>query len=103
MKTAEQIERPRTTAPEMISLDKICTDGGTQPRSQIDTDLVAEYAEAMQEGDKFPAVFVVSDGKTYWLWDGFHRYHAAGLAGHKTLLAEVTFATLEDARWLALS
>lgn len=62
----------------MLALNAIRLDGGTQPRAEINWDLVVEYATEMRQGTVFPPVdvFKSKDG-TCWLADGFHRYHAA--------------------------
>lgn len=60
----------------MIALADIRIDGGTQPRTAIDEQVVAEYADAMRSGVTFPPLTVFFDGAEYWLADGFHRYHA---------------------------
>jgi hypothetical protein len=80
-----------------ISLDKIKIDGGTQSRSKIDQDVVAEYAEAMKEGAKFPDVVVFHDGSKYFLADGFHRYFAAKRAGSPGIRCDIREGTLRDA------
>jgi predicted nucleic acid-binding protein len=61
----------------MIPLESIRIDGGTQIRLEIRTDVVQEYAELIA---KLPPITVFFDGSTYWLADGFHRYHAARMA-----------------------
>src|SRR5579872_288056 len=63
---------------------------------------VQEYAEAMDAGAKFPDGEAVFDGTAYWLWDGFHRYHAEKKRGSKKMSLNVRNGTVEDARWLAL-
>jgi len=80
-----------------IKLDNITIDGGTQPRELIDQAVVAEYAEAMQGGAKFPPVVVFTDGANNWLADGFHRYWAAGKIQARTIPAEVRRGLLRDA------
>jgi hypothetical protein len=85
-----------------IPLDEIRIDGGTQPRAEIDTATVSEYAEAMQAGVSFPPVDVFHDGKHYWLAEGFHRWHGARKAGRAEILCVVHPGTVEDARWFAL-
>lgn len=80
-----------------LRLTQIRLDGGTQPRSQIDQGLVAEYAEAMIDGADFPPVTVYHDGSSYWLADGFHRYQATEEAGRRWLSCEVRDGTLRDA------
>jgi hypothetical protein len=59
-----------------VALDRIRTDGGTQPRSALDMLVVADYKEAMSSGAVFPPIDVFFDGKDCWLADGFHRVQA---------------------------
>ncbi len=80
-----------------LSLERIRIDGGTQSRAKIDQDVVAEYATAMQEGAKFPAITVFHDGVEYYLADGFHRYFAAKKAGSPGIKCDVKEGTLRDA------
>lgn len=74
-------------------------DGGTQQRP-IDPALVAEYAEVI---DDLPYIQTVFDGKDYWLWNGFHRYHAMIKAGKKTIDFYASKGTLDDAIGLSFS
>ena len=62
-------------------VSSIRIDGGTQPRASIDQAIVDDYAEAFRRGDELPAAMVFHDGTSYWLADGFHRYHAARSSG----------------------
>jgi len=80
-----------------LRIADIRTDGGTQPRAELDPDTVAEYVEAMKGGAEFPAVVVFSDGETYWLVDGFHRVDAAKATGRETIPADVREGTRRDA------
>ena len=80
-----------------LSLDKIKIDGGTQSRATINQDVVAEYADNMRDGAKFPAVIVFHDGAEYFLADGFHRYFAAKKAGSPGIKCDVREGTLRDA------
>lgn len=82
---------------ETLAIAGIRIDGGTQPRAQIDQDVVSEYAEAMRAGVGFPSIRVFFDGAERWLADGFHRYHAARSAGLETLSAIVHSGTKRDA------
>lgn len=86
-----------------LKLDEIRIDGGTQPRVSINYDTVAEYVEDMKAGQAFPPLEVVFDGAEYWLWDGFHRYHAAKKAEMDTFKSNITNGSVEQARWLSLS
>ena len=48
-----------------------------QTRAGTDAETINNYAEAMADGAQFPDVTVFTDGKRYWLADGFHRVMAA--------------------------
>jgi hypothetical protein len=79
---------------------QIRTNGGTQARAGTDADTVADYAEQMREGAKFPPIIVYFDGQAYWLADGFHRLAAhqrAFASGMVSIRAEVKAGTRRDA------
>ena len=80
-----------------IKIKDIAIDGGTQQRERINEEIVAEYAEAMRCGSKFPAVTLFFDGVQYWLADGFHRFHASRAAEMLDILADVREGTKRDA------
>lgn len=83
-----------------LELDKIRTDGGTQPRAALRIDVVEEYAELMRMGIEFPPVTVYFDGENYWLTDGFHRLKAARQARPgQPIEADVIQGSLSDAQW----
>jgi len=83
---------------ERIKLQKIRLDGGTQPRKEIDEPLVQHYTEILLEGkDKFPAIDLWFDGKSYWPSDGFHRFHAHKRAGFLDIEAAINLGTKRDA------
>lgn len=88
---------------QRIRLDAIRRDGGTQPRAATDQEAVREYAADMKAGAEFPPLSVVFDGENYWLWDGFHRWHAWNRLGVEEVLAEVRMGTQRDATLLAVS
>jgi hypothetical protein len=78
---------------------QIRTDGGTQPRAEINREAVQDYADNMTRGRRFPPVDVFYDGKDYWLADGFHRHaaHMAARGGDEVLAAEIHQGTQRDA------
>jgi len=80
-----------------LELSVIRTDGGTQPRAQLDQGVVEEYAEAMKAGAVFPPVVVFYDGTSYWLVDGFHRVEAAKRIGATKIAADLHPRTLREA------
>lgn len=82
---------------ETLVLARLRMDGGTQSRAQIDSGTVAEYAEAMRAGAKFPAIVVFHDGEENWLADGFHRVHALRETGADVIVADVRQGTRRDA------
>lgn len=59
-----------------LPLDSIQVDTRAQSRAEIDIVVVGEYAEDIKAGATFPPLVVFYDEKTYWLSEGFHRYHA---------------------------
>lgn len=83
---------------ERIKLEKIRLDGNTQPRKEIDEQLVQHYTDKLLEGKtKFTPIDLWFDGKVYWPSDGFHRYHAHKRAGYKDIEANVNTGTKRDA------
>ena len=74
------------------------TDGGTQIRVEINQDVVAEYAQAMINGDQFPPVDVFVDAHAVpHVADGQHRVLAALQAGKLTIPANVHEGGLREA------
>ena len=85
-----------------LALDTIAVDAGTQVRSAINDDVVADYAERLAEGVTFPPVVVFHDGAQSYLADGFHRVLASRRLGRHEIDAEVHSGTKTDALWYAL-
>jgi hypothetical protein len=76
--------------PTALPLAAIRLDDACQPRAVTDLNLAGEYAEAMLQGAAFPPVVVFGDSDSgYWLDDGYHRWHAATIAGLQTIAADV--------------
>jgi len=80
-----------------IRLSEIRLDGGTQPRANMDQEVVGEYADYLMDGVKMPGLTVFHDGTYYWLADGFHRYFAHKKADIKEAECEVRQGSLRDA------
>jgi hypothetical protein len=87
---------------QRIATVHIRLDGGTQPRAGIDQAVVDDYHNDMQAGAQFPPIELVYDGKDYWLWDGFHRFHAWRKDGDRLILANVRQGTRRDAVLLSV-
>ena len=85
-----------------VNIDAIRIDGGTQCRVVIDQPTVYSYRDSIKDGAEFPVVDTVFDGATHWLTDGFHRYHAFKLLGHKDVMVNYKPGTLLDAQLQAL-
>ncbi|MBI9017344.1 MAG: hypothetical protein JEZ07_08810 [Phycisphaerae bacterium] len=80
-----------------LNIEDIRIDGGTQPRVEIDGDVVAEYVELLENKVQLPSITVFYDGVCYWLADGFHRYWANMKIGNGQIEAEVAQGTQRDA------
>ena len=78
-----------------IKIDDL--DLSLQTRSGTDAETINNYAEAMADGAQFPDVTVFTDGKHYWLADGFHRVMAAKQLGEKQISADIRKGTEDDA------
>lgn len=77
-----------------LALELITLDPTLQQRGRIDEHTVESYSEII---DQLPPVQVIFDGCHNWLWNGFHRYHAAKRAGRDTIEAEIVHGTRRDA------
>jgi len=84
-----------------MKLDSLSLDGDTQPRMEVNSYVVDEYAEAMKAGAVFPPLEVFTDGAKYWIVDGIHRWHAARKAGLDKIKCNIHQGTLEEARWFS--
>lgn len=85
-----------------LELSQITLDPDIQPRQQLNQEVVAEYAEAMRQGVKFPPVIVFFDGSKYWLADGFHRVLAKQMIGKQKFFTEVRHGSHRDAKLFAV-
>jgi hypothetical protein len=77
---------------QTVKLENISMDVSIQCRAEIDIGIVNEYAEAMSEGNKFPAVELFSDDddqSKYYVGDGWHRILAAKQVDAEDILADV--------------
>jgi hypothetical protein len=92
---------PTAGRPRKVMIEHIEYDSENQARERLDNDTVAEYADAMERKEKLPPIVCYHDGSTYWLADGFHRYHAARKRGEKLIEAQVIKGSRDDARWHA--
>lgn len=86
-----------------LKLKNIRIDCGTQARLKMDRKKVAEYAAIMQDGIPMPPVDVHTDGKEYWLSNGFHRYFAAKQIGLLEMDCEIHQGSLDDAILFSLT
>ena len=87
-----------------IAIEEIKTDCSTQMRCEVNQSIVKEYRDLI-DGDDWPfddPIIVFSDGKSYWLADGFHRLDACKDAGSLMAECAVKKGNLEDAQDYAL-
>lgn len=80
-----------------LALSQIRLDGGTQSRAALNEQALADYCDAMGDGEVFPPVVVFHDGQAYWLADGFHRVRAAERACLVEIDADVRQGSQRDA------
>ena len=80
-----------------VKLNDIRIDGGTQGRVVIDQKHVYYIVEMMKEGYEFDLIDANFDGVTYWLVNGFHRYHAYKLMGIKEVTIKYVPGTQAEA------
>lgn len=85
-----------------LKLTEINMTAGTQVRAGLNEATVADYAEALTEGAKFPPVVVFHDGAHHLAADGFHRIHAAMQIGVTEIECDVRPGGKADALRFAL-
>ncbi len=86
---------------EVLSIDLIRMDGGTQARLACNQDVVDDYAEAITANDNdwpFEPIVVFFDGSDYFLADGFHRTLAAIRLKRSSITCLVHRGTSKDAK-----
>lgn len=81
-----------------IPIDAIRIDGGTQSRAELSQATIDEYKEQILAGATFPPVVAYFDGVTFWLADGFHRFHAHRDAEATSIIGDIRIGTLRDAK-----
>lgn len=81
-----------------LKLSDIRIDGGTQPRKELDQEMVKDYAEKMRDQVVFPPIVVFHDGSDHWLVDGFHRYFAQKSNGLVSVQVDIHNGTLRDGK-----
>jgi len=77
-------------------------DAGTQVRAGLNEATVADYAEALADGAKFPPITVFYDGSRHLAADGFHRIHATRRTGATKIECDVRRGSKADALKFAL-
>ena len=86
---------------DQLPIAAIIADPECQLRAACSGATVQEYSEALVAGATFPPVIVFSDGDSYWLSDGFHRFEAHQSAGLAEINAEIRNGDLRDAKLFA--
>ena len=85
-----------------VPIKDIRIDGNTQQRP-VDDNVVKRYAAMMKEGSAFPPVEIITDGKSNFLYDGFHRVAATIRLNKKYIEANIVNGTQRQAMWLSFS
>ena len=94
----------------IIKISKIILDAKAQPRTELNSEIIQEYAQTWKDGStRFPPIVVYCNevnfelADNYWLADGWHRVNAAKVAGVKEIEADVRTGTLRDAILFSVS
>lgn len=82
---------------KVLNLGALVLDPKLQSRAEINEQTIEDYADAIKLGDEFPPVLVYFDGISYYLTDGYHRYHSHKKAGKAGIACEVVNGTFTDA------
>jgi hypothetical protein len=82
---------------DMIPVESVRINGGTQSRVELNQATISEYAESIRLAVDLPPVVVFFDGATFWLADGFHRFHAHREAGAMEIAGDIHTGTQRDA------
>lgn len=82
---------------DMIPIESVRINGGTQSRVELNQSTISEYAESIRLAVDLPPVVVFFDGATFWLADGFHRFHAHREAGAMEIAGDIHTGTQRDA------
>ena len=80
-----------------LPIKDIRLDKALQPRTHMNEDIIAEYAELIADGAEFPPVTVYFDSVYYWLADGYHRYFGHKSAAQTEIECEIVNGTRRDA------
>lgn len=80
-----------------MKLSQLTLDPALQMRRSLNHFVVDEYAQAMQAGAKFPPIIVFTDGKKYYVADGFTRCAAAKQAGIEIIDVDTREGTFDEA------
>jgi len=85
---------------EIVNLDRIVLDAGTQMREQVNEAVIADYVDAL---DVLPPITVMRVGKSRLvLVDGFHRFYAHKRAGRDSIEIEIVEgSTIAEAQFAA--
>ena len=83
---------------ELIEINKIKLDSGTQSRERICNETVQEYVSLMLADEILPPINVMTDGSSYYIYDGFHRCLAAVKNKYTSIRAIIEKGTMLDAK-----
>lgn len=80
-----------------LKLDKIDLEKSVQMREALDLETVAEYQDALAQGEELPPVTVFRDGSGYYLVDGWHRLKAHEGLKKKEIEVKIINGTYREA------
>ncbi len=82
----------------LLDIDRIRIDGGTQTRQSVRGTVVDEYAEPLEDpAFELPDVVAFDDGQEIWMGDGFYRIAAYRKAKRQKIPVDLRKGTKRDA------
>lgn len=91
------------TEERKVAIAAISFDESLQVRANQNPRVVAEYAELMKEGERFPPVQLFRENDQLFIGDGWHRLLAARLLGYTSFPAIINIGGRKAALKFALS
>lgn len=82
---------------DMIPLGSVRIDRKMQSRVELNEATIAEYTEGVRASAEFPPVVTFFDGASFWLADGFHRFHAHRNAMAMEIQSDIRTGNARDA------
>lgn len=95
-------DKPKPEKLIVLPRRQITADDEMQSRECVDLETVERYCDESRAGCTFPPIRVVTDGMTWWVWDGFTRLAMYDLLKSTKIECLVRQGSRRDALLLAI-